>query len=567
MPAVVAYFALNDLGTALQALGQDDAAVLNYRRAIQLDPALTLAHSNLGQALLARGQPAEAAVCFQQVLSINPANDDAHNHLGTAQQALGQLAEAVESYQRALALNPDHLVALHNLSVAQHGLGQLSDAAATYRRLLASHPADASVHNDLGNALLGLGLLEQAVASYHQALALKPDLFTCYSNMLFALSHSEKQDGPTLFAEHLRFAERAEAPLQSAWPKHSNSREAERTLQVGLVSGDFYSHVVARFAGPLLAQLAGCAGLSLHAYANNTVEDNVTQILKGYFDHWHPVAELSDEALARQISTDGIDILIDLSGHTKGNRLLTFARKPAPVQVSWLGYPGSTGLRAMDYYLADVLVSPAGRFDNQFTEKIVRLPALAPFQQSDVVLPVNELPALTNGFVTFGSFNRASKINKTVITCWTQLLHALPTSKLLIEGVPSDAQCIEWLQQEGIDCNRLSWHARKGMDEYNALHQKVDICLDTFPYNGATTSWSAVLMGVPTLTITGNTPAGYYGTAIMEHLGLQSFVASDAQDFVQKGIYWSSHLDHLAQIRASMRRRFSNCPVSKNVYE
>lgn len=553
----------NDLGIVLQALGQIDSAILSFKRAIELNPAFAQAYRNLGPTLLEVGRFEEAIACFQHVLGTNSSDAKAHNLLGVAQYSLKQYPEALASYRRALAIVPNDFVYLHNLGLAQYAFGQFFETIATYNQLIELCPKNAVLYNDLGNAQLSLGLLDQAVANYEKGLQICPELSACHSNLLFALGHSEKLDGAALFAAHRAFSEKYEAPLRQTWTHHRNVRNPERKLQVGFVSGDFYSHVVARFAGPLLEQLSLHDDLTLHAYANSSVEDSVTKILQGFFKHWHTVVDLTDSELVKKIEKDGIDILIDLSGHTKGNRLLTFAHKPAPLQVSWLGYPGTTGLQAIDYYLADSFVSPIGKFDDQFTEKIVRVPALAPFQQSDVTLPVNVLPALANGFVTFGSFNRATKINRTVISCWAELLRALPTSKLLIEGVAAEAQCMEWLRQEGIDADRLSWHARKGVEAYNLLHYQVDICLDTFPYNGATTSWSAVLMGVPTLTIAGDTPAGHYGAAIMGQLGLQSFVASDAQDLVQKGVYWSTHLDELAQVRASMRERFGNCPVGK----
>jgi predicted O-linked N-acetylglucosamine transferase (SPINDLY family) len=552
-----------NLGLAFKALNQREEAVQSFRQALALKPDDIQVHDNLGRLLMDSGQHSEAATCFQYVVSMHPANADAHNQLGAAQFAMKHYSAALGSYQRALSLHPDAFVPLNNLAMAQHALGQLSDAAATYQRLIVLHPHDAGIHNDLGNALLGLGLMDQAVASFEQALTMKPDLYACHSNLLFALSHSDKLDAQALFTAHSSFADVCETPLRNTWPQHGNPREPNRPLQVGFVSGDLYSHVVARFAGPLLAQLSKRPDLALHAYATGEVQDNVTAILKGFFKHWHQVEDLTDTELAKQIGDDGIDILIDLSGHTKGNRLRTFAHKPAPVLMSWLGYPGTTGLQSIDYYLADAFVLPHGRFDDQFTEKIVRLPALAPFQQSDTVPAINALPALTNGYVTFGSFNRTSKINRTVITCWANLLRALPNARLLIEGVPDDAECMAWLRQEGIGADRLSWHARKGVEAYNLLHHQVDICLDTFPYNGATTTWSAVLMGVPTLTIAGTTPASHYGAAIMSQLGLESFVASDAQDFVRKGVYWAAHLTELADIRTGMRERFRQCPAGQ----
>jgi len=290
------------------------------------------------------------------------------------------------------------------------------------------------------------------------------------------------------------------------------------------------------------------------------------QRLRPYFAHWHPVATLTDAELAELIRKDSIDILIDLSGHTGYNRLLAFARKPAPLQVSWMGFPGTTGLSAMDYYFADRFLLPEGNLDRQFTEKIVRLPANAPFMPFETAPPVNPLPALKNGYITFGSFNRMSKLNRASIALWSQLLRAIPDSHMLLAGMPQDEKyegLIEWFTQEGIARHRLHLHPRSVMDTYLILHHQVDICLDTFPYNGGTTTLHALWMGIPTLTLTSDSAAGRSGAAILGHVGLDTFIAHDAADFVQKGRDASNDITTLADIRAGLRDRFSRSAMGQ----
>ena len=550
------------------ATGKLDEALASYQKALAVDPAHAAAHRGKGNVLLKLGKRDTAIQSFDKALAIEPDSAETYRDLGLVYLELGKYREAEENSRKALALRPLYPSALNNLGMALTSLGRLLEAEQCYLAALSIDPHFDVYHSNLGGLLMAQGRTPEAVASFRHATEIRQESTTTsshlrYSNLLFCLSHSEKQDAQTLFAEHCRFAEEFETPLLSAWPQHTNPREPDRKLQVGFVSGDFYSHVVAQFVGPVLMHLSGYPELSLHAYHNKAVEDSETQLLKGHFKYWHPVVGLPDAAVAKQIGDDGIDILIDLSGHTGSNRLLTFARKPAPVQVSWLGYPGTTGLQAMDYYLADRYVLPAGQFDDQFTEKIVRLPALAPFRPSDAAPPVNALPALVNGFVTFGSFNRASKINRSVVAWWAELLRAVPDARMLIEGVPEDGQCMEWLAQEGITRERLSWHGRNGMKAYHELHQQVDICLDTFPYNGATTSWCAAWMGVPTLTVAGSTPAARYGAAIMGQMGLAAFVAHDREDLVRKGVYWANHLAELADLRSGMRVRFGQSAVGQ----
>ena len=554
-------FIWNMLGASLQVQNKD--ALAAFEKAGQHSPDDADVQSNLGLALYAAGRYAESADHSRKALALQPDLAAAFNNLGNAQAALGDQTLALANYEQAIALRPDYAEPYKNVGNIQLARGEITLAIASFRKALTIQPEYADAQNSLAIAHAAGGDLYEGLAGVRKSIVVNPDSFEIHSGMLFLLSHSEQQSPQALFAEHRRVAEKFEDPLRPSWPVHKNGRQADRHIQVGFVSADFCGHVIAQFLGPVLEHLAQHKDVVLHAYYNGSVEDAVTRTLQPHFMRWHTVAGLSHEVLARQIIADGIDILIDLSSHTKGNRLLTFARKPAPIQVTWLGYPGTTGLQAMDYCLADHLLFPQGAFDDQFTEKLVRLPALAPFEPSIVAPAVNELPALTNGFITFGSFNRTIKINRAVIACWAQLLVALPTSKLLLEGAPEDAKCIDWLVEHGIARERMLWHGRNGVLAYQTLHHQVDICLDTFPYNGATTTWNAAWMGVPTLTIAGNTPAGHYGAAIMGHMGLQGFVAEAVEDFVSKGVYWASHLTELAALRAGMRMRFSQSPAGQ----
>ena len=290
--------------------------------------------------------------------------------------------------------------------------------------------------SNLGNTLYQMGRLDESIASYRKTLALDPGLAQAYTGLFFSLSHHEGTRADELFAEHRRFGLQFEPSLATGATSHANSRDPDRQIRVGFVSADLRLHPVASFVEPLLAHLAAFPTLSLHAYYNFAFEDAVTQGLRCYFKHWTPVAPFSDDALAARIREDGIDILIDLSGHTAGNRLLTFARKPAPIQASWIGYPGASGLGGMDYYLADEHFLPAATFGRYFTEKLVSLPALAPFLPDTFAPPVSDLPALRNGHVTFGSFNRLSKLQPAVVTLWSKLLRALPGARCSSQNAP-----------------------------------------------------------------------------------------------------------------------------------
>jgi protein O-GlcNAc transferase len=483
---------------------------------------------------------------------------------GLCLMSLGK--NSVPVLQAAARLLPDDAQSHTNLGAALRIAGRFDDALATLQRSLAINPRSAAVHSNMGNVLASMGRIEESVQSLRQALLIEPTFAGAFSNLLFWLSHSDAIDPSSLFTEHCNFGDRYEAPLRARWPRHTNVRDPERRLRVGFVSGDLYHHAVANFIEPVLMHLTGSPQLSLHAYSNHEVNDRVSQRLRGYMAEWHAIADLSDEALARKILADRIDILIDLSGHTARNRLLAFARKPAPVQISWIGYPCTTGLTAMDYFFTDRFKLPPGQFDDQFTEALVHLPASAPFLPFEQAPAVSGLPALRNGYVTFGTFNRLAKLNRSVIAVWSQLLRALPDAILLFGGMPEASEygdLVGLFAQEGVGRERLRFHQRSDMTSYLSLHQKIDICLDTFPYTGGTTSCHALWMGVPTLTMAGRTAASRAGAAVLGRVALDGFAADDADDFVQKGVAWANNLPALADIRAGMRDRFAGSAVGQ----
>lgn len=592
-----------NLGICLKNLGHAGQAVDSYRRALQIDGNSIVSLNNLGAALLGLHQFDEALAYQQHAVRTSPDSAIAHCNLGACLQALGKFSEAEASYRQALALSPDYIIVHNNLCTTLQHLGRheealqvcnrmqelgednaafhfnmanslqalrQTDAAKTHYLMALEHdPEYAEAHVNLGTLLQQQGQGEQGMAHIRQALQAKEGHYTmAHSNLLFSLSHSDTADADTLFAEHCRFGALLEANLDGTLASlpFSNTPEPERRLRIGLVSGDFNNHALASFLAPVLALLAGNPNLALYAYYNKILEHANTATLRGYMDEWRNVTALSDDALEKLIRADAIDILIDLSGHSAANRLPVFARKPAPIQVSWMGYPGTTGLRAMDYFLSDNKILPAGQFDHQFLEKIVHLPISAPFIPHGGSAGISPLPALANGHVTFGSFNRANKLNRKVIALWAQVLRALPDSVMLLAGLNGDERdnyLREWFAEEGIDSTRLRFHARGNMDEYMQLHHQVDVCLNTFPYTGTTTLCHALWMGVPTLSLSGNTIPTRAAAAYLGHLGLEAFAADDEENFVNKGIFLSQNISALAHLRATLRERFLQSPITK----
>lgn len=532
-----------------RSAGQQESALLSmikrgrFAEATGLSRALTERFPERGLGWKTRGallwsdqRCDEAIAAMQTAARLMPDDAETHSNLGSALMKLERLDAARDSLNRALSIDPQFAAAHAHMANLYEMQGRYADVESCLRNAMALRSQDQ-----------GYGDVLQ------------------HTTLLFMLSHNPAMDADSLFAEHCRVGAHLEAGLCAAWPRHRNVRDPHRCLKVGFVSADFRNHAVASFIEPLLAQLQSHESLELHGYYNYESEDHVTQRLRGYFKHWCPVHALSDRQMTRRIMDDGIDVLFDLSGHTSFNRLRVFAHKPAPIQISWIGYPGTTGLRAMDYYLVDRHFLPPRQFEAHFTEKLVYLPSGAPFKPDESAPPVQDLPALRTGHLVFGSFNRMGKINAATVGLWSQLLRALPESKMILAGIPTEGghnqRLADWFAAEGIALGRLRFHARCPMDAYLALHHEIDICLDTIPYSGGTTTYHAYWMGVPTLTVAGSTPASRQGAAILSQVDLNGFIAANAADFVAKGVDWSNRLAELAQVRLGLRDRWRQSPL------
>ncbi|HWS63858.1 MAG TPA: tetratricopeptide repeat protein [Steroidobacteraceae bacterium] len=489
----------------------------------------------LGAMLWLAGSGDDALAAMRTSARLMPTDAETHSNLGMILAKMKRFEEGDAYLNKAIEIDPCFAAARYRQGMSYELQGRYAEAAASLRSAIALRSSSLTVDDEHG-----------------------------YSNLLYLLSYDPEIDADALFAEHRRVGELFEADARAHRPRHRNLPDPDRRLQVGLVSGDLRNHAVATFLEPVLAHLCHGAKLDLHAYSNCALEDDVTARLRGYVKHWNSIADITDTVLARKIMDDRIDILIDLSGHTGLNRLRTFARKPAPIQVSWIGYPGTTGLRCMDYCFADRHWLPPGRFDKHFTEKLAYLPADAPFQPHVSSPAVNPLPALATGALTFGSFNRMSKISAAAVRLWSALLRALPETNMILAGMPAEgeqAHLIEQFAVNGVARERLTFHGRRNMEDYLELHHRMDICLDTYPYTGGTTTYHALWMGVPTLTVAGPTAAARQGAAIMGQIGLDGFTAADDADFVEKGIYWADHLAALAGVRAGLREQCRQSPV------
>lgn len=557
----------SNLGNALRDLGQLDDAVASYRRALGIQPAYAEAHNNLGNALKDLRQLDAAAACYRRAIEIAPHYVEAHNNLGLALRDLGQIGDAVACYRRALEIKPDFAEAHGNLGLALQDLGQLEQAVTSYRRALEIKPGWAEAHSGLGAALQELGQLEDAVACYRRALEIKPDLVDTLGSLLFIYNYLADQSTSTLLAEARRFGSLA-AGKSRPYANWSNPAEPHRRLRVGLVSGDLRNHPVGYFVEGMLAALGSdpAAPLEIVAYASHVRSDDLTRRVKALCHEWYSVVGLSDANFAMKIRDDHIDILVDLAGHTDHNRLPAFAWKPAPVQVSWLGYFATTGVAAVDYLIADPWTVPGGE-ETHFTEKIWRLPetyfCVTP---PSVDVEPSTLPALAAGHITFGCFNNLNKMGDSVVALWALVLRAVPGSRLFLKtrqlGEAAARQSVaERFAAHGIDTGRLILEGAAPRAELLAAYRRVDIALDPFPYPGGTTSVEALWMGAPVLTLAGTRFLSHIGESILQNAGLPEWIALDAEDYVARAILHGSDLQRLAALREGLRQQVLASPI------
>jgi predicted O-linked N-acetylglucosamine transferase (SPINDLY family) len=492
-----------------------------------------------GALLSTAGHQEDALAALRTAARLSPDDAEAHLNLGTALARSRQFADAQAHLSRARELKPDEPAAHYRLAMNDELQGRYPEALASLRR---------------GRAI--------AAARPGQ----DPDDAVSFSQMLFLMSHDPAVDAERLFTEHRRYGDHFEAALRASWPRHRNRRSPHRVLKVGFVSGELYSHSVATFLEPIIERLRNRPSLELHAYCNNEHDDDVSRRLRGHFRRWTGIRPLADADIAARIEADGIDVLVDLAGHAGDTRLAVFAHKPAPIQVSWLGYPGTTGLTAMDYYLADRRWLPPGRFSGLFTEKLAYLPDRWAFRVTSELPAIGPLPALATGCLTFGSFHRLGKIDAASVAAWSRLLLAVPDARLLLAGMPQSelvAGLAARFAAHGIAPARLSVRGRCSTAEYLEIHNEVDIALDTLAYAGATTTMHSLAMGVPTLTIAGETAQSRAGAGILGNVGLDEFVASGVPDFVAKGASWAARLADLATLRGALRERLQGAPAGR----
>jgi predicted O-linked N-acetylglucosamine transferase (SPINDLY family) len=552
---------LNFLGIALQMQGRYAEAVAAYREALSFRPEYAEAYHNLGTCHLGRNRLEEAVDCCKAALRIYPRYAEAHNTLGHALSRSGWTEDAIASYRLALVLKPSFAEALSNLGGALIEAGRLEQAVKACRDAIEADPKFFRAFSNLATALYQQGRVEAAVEALRQALALRPDFASAHSNLLFCLNYDTAWTPATVSGEH-----RAWAAIHGRMAARPSAR-GRILRRIGYVSPDFRDHPCACFIEPVL-RAHDRGAFEIHLFSDSR-PDAVTRRFQALASRWHDIMGLSDDEVAEAVRREGIDVLVDLAGHTAQNRLPVFARRPAPIAVTWIGYPNTTGLEAIDYRLTDAWCDPPGTTEHLHSEKLVRLArGFSCYQPPANASKVAELPALKAGQVTFGSFNALPKVRPAVVAAWAEILHRVPGSRLLLKSrALGDGEArrrmLGLFAEHGLDEARvevagaLPSHAHH-LDLYN----RIDIALDTFPYHGTTTTCEALWMGVPVVVRAGVTHVARVGVSLLERIGLGPLAGDSEAGYIERAVALAGDLVRLSELRAGLRARMATSPLT-----
>jgi protein O-GlcNAc transferase len=548
-----------------QKAGQLQQAEAIYRQILAREPENPQALHMLGVIALQEGRYGTAEKLIQKALALKPDYAAAYNNLGLVLQDQGRLQDAATAFQRALALTPADPEILINLGNVFRMHGDFSDAATAYKQALALAPNDPEAYNNLGAILISQGHYLAGIERFRQALELAPDHADAHSNLFQAMHYAPGFDAEALSTEARRWASAHAEALTAQAPVHTNERSPNRRLRIGYVSSDLRQHPVGFFFAPVFTHHDKEA-FELSCYAGARHPDALTAQCQAGADHWYEVTALSDAALAERIRADRIDILIDLSGHTRGHRLLTFARKPAPIQVTAGGHYDTTGMTAIDYLISDRFHTPQGA-ERYFSEALIRLPhdyiCYGPPDYAPAVAPS---PLARHGYVTFGCFNNLAKVTPEVIALWAKILHALPSSRLRLQTreLGDTATCARYhalFKEEGVATSRIELRGHIPHRQLLAAYGEIDIALDPFPYSGGLTTCEALWMGVPVITLSGHCFAGRHSTSHLSNIGLPELTTTAPEEYVAVALALAQDADRLTALRQGLRERLAASPL------
>ena len=556
----VSFDALLGMAGAAEKLRRFDVAEQGYRSLIRMNPKAGEPYYRLAAVLSQQVDKAEEVIgLLTKSISLDWRVKASYMMIGhVAHKSLKNIDMAYNAFQKALEIDPDYIDALLELAGLYMAYNRIEEAGKLLRKAIELDPTRSDLYQSFSLSLLSLGKHEECHQLLQQAVALSPDQPGVYSAYLFSTNYSDTILTPQQwFDEHLKFNAVVDA-LAKPLPPFANVPDPQRKLRIGFVSADLRGHSVAYFFQPLLQQLDR-QQFEVYCYYNNRRSDDTTEAMQRLADGWRNVATMTDEEMALQIRADAIDLLVDLGVHTGDNRLPVFAWRPAPVQFTWLGYAATSGMRSIDYILSDRYYTPDAAAARYCAEKPALLQGYRVFRASaEMNVPVETLPALRNGYLTFGSFNNFIKISTDVLSLWVELLQQVPDARLVM--IVQARESIEYVQdffaQRGIAPQRVQVHWKLRFDKFLALHNEVDIALDTWPFGGLTTTLHGMWMGVPILTLAGERMLSRSGLSLLAPLGLdRDFVAYSCAEYVQKAQQWSRQIPQLAELRAGLRQR------------
>lgn len=548
----------------LRTLGRVPESIPYFIQALSIDQSRKDVHVDLGLAKADQGLFSEAEVCYRRALELDPDYWLAYNNLGLALHRMERYQEAELAFDKAIALHPSEALLYSNLGLTLAALGQIKKAEASLKKAVEIFPEYVNAHINLCTNYIAQGRLEEAEYECFEALKFDPASNKARSNLLFAMNYSGHHSAEHRLQQALEFDKVVTGKVEQVYTSW-HAQQDTRRLRIGLMSGDLRQHPVAYFLENWVRNV-DFSKFELIAYLTDTREDAFTGRLKPNFAYWKSLVGLTDQAAAELIHDDGVDILLDLSGHTSGNRLQILAWKPAPIQVSWLGYFATTGMKCVDYFIADEVGVPEVHYAH-FVEKIKYLPdTRLCFTAPHVAVDVSALPALTNGYITFASFQTLAKAGDDVLALWAEVMLALPDAKLRWQcksfgDADVTADMIARFAKLGISADRLTLLCSVSREAYFVAHHEVDVILDTFPYPGGTTTCEALWMGVPTLTLAGDSLIARQGASMLSAAGLADWVAETKVDYLNAALALCSDLSQLANLRAKLRAQVLASPL------
>lgn len=556
--------AFNNLGVALQALGRLDEAIPCFERAVTLAPAYAEAHFNLGVARQAEPRPDLAVDCYRTALKHRPTYPSAHYNLGNALRECKQFSEAADAYRAVLALDPNHVDAQNNLGVVLQELDARDEAIECFRRTIALQADYPKARTNLAHLLRERGRFKEAMQEYRQVLALQPDNATAHSDLILVMDHDQDVTPAERLAERRAWNARHAYALTLAAPPHQNDRDPDRPLRVGYVSGDFYNHSAASGIAPVILS-HDPSQIEVVCYATSKQTDAMTERFRRGVPTWRDVTTWTDAEVAEQVRADRIDILVDLGGHSPSGRLLIFARKPAPVQVTAWGYVSSTGLDAMDFMFVDQICVPP-EAERWYLETVVHLPSIVCYQPLGSIPDVAPAPIVERGIVTFGSFNRATKLTDQTLDLWAQVVASVPGSGMVLKSPGLDDavnrdRILAAFAARGVDAERLEILGTTPRYAHMEAYAKIDVQLDSFPHNGGATTFDGLMQGVPCVTMLGVLMQARGSASFLTTVGLGDLVARTPDEYVEIAGRLARDPDRLVAERASLRQRVLASPL------